>query len=668
MKKLLATVLALSLTLGTFALPGVVGNLTLSDFTITASAETSKNDFEYRVLNDDTIEITKYTGNGGNVVIPSTIDGKKVTGFFTAFSGCENITSITIPNSVENIWWYAFSGCTNLTSITLPNSITNIGSGAFAGCSKLTDIIIPDSVTHLEKGAFMWCTNLTNVIISGRITSIEDDTFNECTNLKSIIIPNNVESIGARAFYLCENLANITMSDSIKSIGEFAFVGCRNLTNLTIPNSIVSIEDGTFTGCTGLTSVSIPKNVTKIYSSAFSQCTNLSSIYVDKNNKEFSSENGVLFNKTKTDLLLYPIGNTRTEYDIPNGIMIIRNQAFQDCSNLKNITIPNSVISIRKYAFNKCTVLSDLYYCDSNANWNNIDIEENNESLTKANIHYNFNPYHINKDTTNIQLSTSTYVFDNTLKKPSVTVKIGSRTLTSGTDYTVSYSNNKNVGTSNVYVYDKPDTLTVSGLSGDKTYYVRVRSYTNVNGKVYYGAWSDVKSIKTANNDITKATVSGISTKLFTGKAITQNVTVKVGNTVLKNGTDYTVSYSNNKKVGKATVKITGKGKYGGVITKTFKINPAKQEIQKLTAKSKAFFVDWAQKGSATGYEIQYATNSKFTSAKKVTITNNKTDKTTISKLSGNKKYYVRVRSYTKVKGTKYYGAWSASKSVTTKK
>ena len=316
---------------------------------------------------------------------------------------------------------------------------------------------------------------------------------------------------------------------------------------------------------------------------------------------------------------------------------------------------------------------------------------------------------------------------------PSVTVKVAGRTLTSGTDYTVSYSNNKNVGTSNVYVYgkgnysgslsakfdivpakqqiqkletrykgffvdwaqkgsatgydveysvnanmsgavskhltaSKPDTLTVSGLAGNKTYYVRVRSYTNVNGKVYYGAWSDVKSIKTANNDITKASVSGISTKAFTGKAITQNVTVKVGNTVLKNGTDYTVSYSNNKKVGKATVKITGKGKYGGVITKTFTINPAKQEIQKLTAKSKAFFVDWAQKGSATGYEIQYATNSKFTGAKKVTITNNKTDTITVSKLSANKKYYVRVRSYTTVGGTKYYGAWSATKTVTTKK
>ena len=91
--------------------------------------------------------------------------------------------------------------------------------------------------------------------------------------------------------------------------------------------------------------------------------------------------------------------------------------------------------------------------------------------------------------------------------------------------------------------------------------------------------------------------------------------------------TDYTVSYSSNKNIGTATVKVTGKGSYTGTITKTFKINPAKQEIQKLTAKSKAFFVDWAQKGSATGYEIQYATNSKFTSAKKVTITNNKTDK-----------------------------------------
>ena len=237
-----------------------------------------------------------------------------------------------------------------------------------------------------------------------------------------------------------------------------------------------------------------------------------------------------------------------------------------------------------------------------------------------------------------VTLSTSTYAYDGKAKKPGVTVKLNGKTLKNGTDYTVSYSNNTKVGTATVKITGKGN---------------------------YTGSVSKTFKIK---NNFKKATVSGISTKAFTGKNITQSITVKYNGKTLKKGTDYTVSYSNNKKVGTATVKITGKGSYTGTITKTFKINPAKQEIQKLTAKSKAFFVDWAQKGSATGYEIQYATNSKFTSAKKVTITNNKTDKTTISKLSGKKKYYVRVRSYTTVKGTKYYGAWSASKSVTTKK
>ena len=237
-----------------------------------------------------------------------------------------------------------------------------------------------------------------------------------------------------------------------------------------------------------------------------------------------------------------------------------------------------------------------------------------------------------------VTLSTSTYAYDGKAKKPGVTVKLNGKTLKNGTDYTVSYSNNTKVGTAKV---------TITGKGN------------------YTGSVSKTYSIK---NNFKKATISGISNKSYTGKNITQSITVKYNGKTLKNGTDYTVSYSSNKNIGTATVKVTGKGSYAGTITKTFKINPAKQEIQKLTAKSKAFFVDWAQKGSATGYEIQYATNSKFTSAKKVTITNKKTDKTTISKLSGKKKYYVRVRSYTTVKGTKYYGAWSASKSVTTKK
>lgn len=168
---------------------------------------------------------------------------------------------------------------------------------------------------------------------------------------------------------------------------------------------------------------------------------------------------------------------------------------------------------------------------------------------------------------------------------------------------------------------------------------------------------------------ISSASVSlSIATYSFDGKVKTPSVTVKLGSTALRKGIDYVVSYSNNKNVGKATVVITGKGLYAGTITRTFVINPAKQEIQKLTAKSKGFYIDYATKGHATGYEIQYATNSSFSGAKKTVITSNKTDKVTVSKLSGNKKYYVRVRTYTTVNGIKYYGAWSAVKTVTTKK
>ena len=330
-------------------------------------------------------------------------------------------------------------------------------------------------------------------------------------------------------------------------------------------------------------------------------------------------------------------------------------------------------------------------------------------------------------------LSTSIYEYDGGYMKPGVVVKLNDTLLVAGKDYTVSYINNKKVGTATVIVNgivqytgsisktftinpakqniqkietryggffvdwaqkgsatgyeiqyatnygftnaetkkltaNRPDTATIGGLYRGRNYFVRVRSYTIVRGSTYYGEWSPIKNVVTASKNMSSVSISNISTKSFTGKAIAQSAKLKHSGSTLKNGRDYTVSYSSNKNVGTATIKFTGKGSYGGVVTKTFKINPAKQNIQKLKSKSRSFFIDWAQKGSATGYEIQYATNSKFSGAKKVTVTNNKTDKKTISKLSGKKKYYVRVRSYTTVKGKKYYGEWSSTKSVTTKR
>ena len=175
---------------------------------------------------------------------------------------------------------------------------------------------------------------------------------------------------------------------------------------------------------------------------------------------------------------------------------------------------------------------------------------------------------------------------------------------------------------------------------------------------------------ETKKVSMNKVKVTGIKSKTYTGKSITQSITVKKGNTVLKKGTNYTVSYKNNKKVGKATITLTGKGKYIGTIKKTFKINPKGTSISKLTSGKKKLTVKWKkQKTQTTGYQIQYAANSKFSKNKKtITVTKNSTTSKTIKKLKANKKYYVRIRTYKKVGSMKYYSTWSKSKTVTTKK
>ena len=175
---------------------------------------------------------------------------------------------------------------------------------------------------------------------------------------------------------------------------------------------------------------------------------------------------------------------------------------------------------------------------------------------------------------------------------------------------------------------------------------------------------------KLEKTSLSKATVSGIKDKTYTGKALTQSIAVKLGSKTLKNGTDYKITYTNNKSVGKATVKIEGINAYSGTISKTFKINPKATTLSKVTAGSKSFTATWKKQATqTTGYEIQYATDSKFTKGKKtVTVSKNSTVKTTVKKLTAKKKYYVRIRTYKTVSGTKYYSAWSATKTVTTKK
>ena len=175
-----------------------------------------------------------------------------------------------------------------------------------------------------------------------------------------ITLDGPVTKIGSFAFSGCSSLTSITIPEGVTNIGSWTFNGCSSLTSITIPESVTNIESYAFYRCSKLTSVTIPNSVASIGSGAFSGCSSLTSINVDINNPNYSSVDGVLFNKDKTTLIKYPIGNTRSEYTIPNSVTNIGSSAFWDCSSLTSVTIPNSVTSIGEEAFYECSSLTSI--------------------------------------------------------------------------------------------------------------------------------------------------------------------------------------------------------------------------------------------------------------------------------------------------------------------
>jgi len=243
-------------------------------------------DWTYAVSNGEAT-ITRYTGTGGALTIPSVLNGIPVVkvgnGQFSLSGSVENntITSIAVPNGVTSIGDFAFGGLTglrnliignsvtsigyaafselrSLTSITLPNSITSISNNALQNCVSLTSITIPNSVTSIENSAFFGCTGLTSVTIPNSVTSIENSAFEGCTSLRSIIIPNGVIGIASNAFKNCSGLESVTFPTSLTTIENNAFEGCTSLRSIIIPNGVGTIGNNAFLNCTSLTSITIP--------------------------------------------------------------------------------------------------------------------------------------------------------------------------------------------------------------------------------------------------------------------------------------------------------------------------------------------------------------------------------------------------------------------------
>ena len=320
-------------------------------FTVSSLEILKSGNYEYRILDNGTVAITRYNGTSEEVIIPQYIDDKMVACIDDlAFDHCLNLTYITFPESVIEIGDNAFRECSNLTSIkvnsnntefcsidgilfdkniktlitfpankkvtsyAIPSSVTTIHDHAFEQCINLTSITIPHSVTKIGAYAFYYCLKLSSVSMTKSITSISGYTFSGCKNLTNISIPNSVTSIGEYSFWNCINLTNIKIPDKVTIIKYGAFCNCDNLTNVSMPKSITSIGVYTFSGCKNLTNISIPQNVKSIGDSTFWGCVSLESV------------------------------------TIPNSVTSIEDYAFCNCEKLKSITIPYSVKSIGKYA------------------------------------------------------------------------------------------------------------------------------------------------------------------------------------------------------------------------------------------------------------------------------------------------------------------------------
>lgn len=389
--------------------------------------------YQYRILENGSAEITMYVGDDETLVIPDLIDGKVVTSIGeVSFVWGEKLTSVFIPDTVVSIGEQAFSGCHNLASVSIPDSVASIGSGAFTLCANLTCISIPDSVTSIGANPFDSCVNLRKInvspdhptlaVIDGALfykpdkkliyvplqlseysipvgtRTIGNRAFSYCDNLTSVLIPDSVSSIEHFAFSYCDSLASVSIPDSVVSIGNYAFQACQHLTSISIPDSVTSIGVGAFFYCSNLASVSIPASVISIEEDAFAYCSpslvlagshgSYAEQYANDNRLSFICSDALTVNEifTSGDYQYRLLEDGTAEIDFYSGkaeelyipnmldgkiVTSIGESAFVSCNSLISVFIPNSVTSIGLTAFCNCKNLATISIPDSVASINN---------------------------------------------------------------------------------------------------------------------------------------------------------------------------------------------------------------------------------------------------------------------------------------------------------
>ncbi len=419
MKKIVSGLLAAAMTFTSVGLPvmPVMNNGAHTHIETGIVAHAESYDFSYSELDDNCVMLTRYYGSDTDVIVPSEINGYRVTFLEETFCANKNIKSVTIPESVEAIGdsafggcsnlesvqigenvkglgYYAFGGCTSLKEITLPQSVGYIGRRAFNSCYALEEITLPQNLEHIGEGAFYNCSALTDVTVNGNVSRVKEETFSGCSALKSVnFAANCLERIDENAFTGCKELSEISGLDSLKELGTDVFTDTAWLAakkqesplvtagsvlldgknyaeaDLAIPDGIVMIADNAFKGNTNIKSLTVPQSVERIGDLAFYGCENLRNISVPETLDEFgyccfSATAWMDAQKNDSDyvtlnsVLLY-MKNRKGNIVIPEGVVGIGDGLFK-AFDVLTIQFPEGLKFIGRNSFQDCYYLEEV--------------------------------------------------------------------------------------------------------------------------------------------------------------------------------------------------------------------------------------------------------------------------------------------------------------------
>lgn len=365
-----------------------------------AAQEYYENGYTYTVSSAGEATIVKADVTlTGEITTPVTLGGYPVTKIAQyGFKDCEDITGLIISENVTSVGINAFSGCDNLKSIYIPQSMNFLVQQAFAYCNGLeefivdekndyfstdesgvlfdknktrlvqypignsrTSYVLPESVVSVDNAAFSFCKNLSSVTFADNVEKIGSFCFSYCEGLVSVNIPDSVTIIDHSTFYECAALQQVSIGSGVKNIGESAFQWCDALVNITIPEGVTTIGERAFRNCSSLEKIELGSEVSSIGAEAFNYCKSLEYILVDADNEHYSTdEYGTLFNDDKTELIQYPLGNTRASYTIAYGVEEVLKGAFAGCADIESVIVSDSVKVLGEFLFSGCSNLKSV--------------------------------------------------------------------------------------------------------------------------------------------------------------------------------------------------------------------------------------------------------------------------------------------------------------------